>query len=118
MGAGGGWWPPVGAPPSAGWPPRWAGADKHLITRFRQQVGLQPKLAARLVRLDRVWRRLDQGGGLDWGLVAVEAGGPADQAHLVRDFGHFTGMTPTQFQARLRSGQEVKSVQDPVAASA
>ena len=46
-------------------------SHKHLITRFRQQVGLQPKLAARLVRLDRVWRRLDQGGGLDWGLVAV-----------------------------------------------
>jgi AraC-like DNA-binding protein len=92
-------------------------SHKHLITRFRQQVGLQPKLAARLVRLDRVWRRLDQDGGLDWGLVAVEAG-YADQAHLVRDFGHFTGMTPTQFQARLRSGREVKSVQDPVAASA
>jgi AraC-like DNA-binding protein len=92
-------------------------SHKHLITRFRQQVGLQPKLAARLARLDRVWRRLDQGGELDWGLVAVEAG-YADQAHLVRDFGRFTGMTPTQFQARLRSGREVKSVQDAVAASA
>jgi AraC-like DNA-binding protein len=92
-------------------------SHKHLITRFRQQVGLQPKLAARLVRLDRVWRRLDGRGPLDWGRVAVEAG-YADQAHLVRDFGRFTGMTPTQFQARLRSGREVKSVQDPVAVPA
>jgi AraC-like DNA-binding protein len=92
-------------------------SHKHLITRFRQQVGLQPKLAARLVRLDRVWRRLDQGGGLDWGLVAVEAG-YADQAHLVRDFHRFTGMTPTQFAARLHRRREVKSVQDAVTASA
>jgi AraC-like DNA-binding protein len=92
-------------------------SHKHLITRFRRQVGLQPKLVARLVRLDRVWQRLDQDEGLDWGRVAVEAG-YADQAHLVRDFGHFTGMTPTQFQARLGPGREVKSVQDPVATPA
>jgi hypothetical protein len=37
--------------------------------------------------------------------------------HLVRDFGRITGMTPTRFAARLRSGREVKSVQDPAASA-
>jgi AraC-like DNA-binding protein len=75
-------------------------SHKHLITKFKQQVGLGPKTAARLVRFDGVLRRLDQAGGrLDWGLVAAEAG-YADQAHLIRDFRQFTGTTPTEFQTR------------------
>jgi AraC-like DNA-binding protein len=97
-------------------------SHKHLITRFGQQVGLRPKTAARLVRFQRVWRRLDQPSGrLDWGQLAAEVG-YADQAHLIREFRQFTGMTPTQFQARTRppdrDGEgEVNSVQDTLAAA-
>jgi AraC-like DNA-binding protein len=76
-------------------------SHKHLITRFRQQVGLRPKTAARLVRFDAVWRQVDARAPLDWADVARDAG-YADQAHLYRDFRQFTGMTPTQFQARTR----------------
>jgi AraC-like DNA-binding protein len=93
-------------------------SHKHLIARFRRQVGLRPKTAARLVRFNGVWRRLDDRGPLDWGQVAADAG-YADQAHLVRDFRRFTGSTPTEFVARTRPGrggeQEVNSVQDIVA---
>ena len=95
-------------------------SHKHLIARFGQQVGLGPKTAARLVRFDRVWRRLDQARGrLDWGLVAAEVG-YADQAHLVREFRQFTGTTPTGFLARTRAAdaddaQQVNSVQDAAA---
>jgi AraC-like DNA-binding protein len=71
-------------------------SHKQLIKRFRQQVGLRPKTAARLVRFDGVWQRLDGRRPLDWGLVAREAG-YADQAHLVREFRQFTGTTPTTF---------------------
>jgi AraC-like DNA-binding protein len=63
------------------------------------QVGLRPKTAARLVRFDGVWRRLDQRRPLDWGQVAAEVG-YADQAHLIRDFRQFTGTTPTEFLAQ------------------
>jgi AraC-like DNA-binding protein len=78
-------------------------SHRHLIDRFRRQVGLSPKTAARLVRFDGVWRRLDQAGGRpDWGLVAAEAG-YADQAHLVREFRQFTGTTPTGFLAQTRT---------------
>ena len=95
-------------------------SHKHLIVKFRQQVGLRPKTAARLVRLDGVWRRLDQAGGrLDWGQVAREAG-YADQAHLIRDFHQFTGTTPTAFVARTTppggdGERQVNFVQDKVA---
>jgi AraC-like DNA-binding protein len=94
-------------------------SHKHLITRFRQQVGLGPKTAARLVRFDGVWRRLDEHRPLDWGQVAADAG-YADQAHLVREFRQFTGTTPTQFQAQTGpaggdGGQQVNSVQDTAA---
>jgi methylphosphotriester-DNA--protein-cysteine methyltransferase len=56
-------------------------SHKHLIARFRQQVGLTPKTAARLVRLEGVWRGLEQRWPLDWGQLARDAG-YADQAHL------------------------------------
>ena len=74
-------------------------SHKHLIAKFRQQVGLRPKTAARLVRFNGVLGQLDARRRLDWGLVARE-GGYADQAHLIRDFHQFTGTTPTEFVAR------------------
>jgi AraC-like DNA-binding protein len=96
-------------------------SHKHLIARFKRQVGLRPKTAARLVRFERVLGRLDERRPLDWGQVAREVG-YADQAHLIRDFHQFTGATPTEFAARTNppagdGDQEVNSVQDRVAAA-
>jgi transcriptional regulator GlxA family with amidase domain len=96
-------------------------SHRHLIAKFKQQVGLRPKTAARLVRFDGVWRRLDARRPLDWGQVAADAG-YADQAHLICDFRQFTGTTPTDFLAGTRTADrdgedEVKSVQDAVAIS-
>jgi AraC-like DNA-binding protein len=92
-------------------------SHKHLITRFRQQVALTPKTAARLIRFDQVSRRLDGQRTIDWGEVAADTG-YADQAHLIRDFRQFTGTTPTDFLARsLTPSREVNSVQEAVAAA-
>jgi AraC-like DNA-binding protein len=74
-------------------------SHKRLIARFRHQLGLRPKTAARLVRFEGVLGRLDERRGLDWGLLARDTG-YADQAHLIRDFHQFTGTTPTEFAAR------------------
>jgi AraC-like DNA-binding protein len=90
-------------------------SHKHLISTFRRQVGLRPKTVARLVRLDRVWRRLDERRPVRWEQIATDTG-YADQAHLVRDFREFTGMSPTEFQSRMPGGREVNSVQDRAAA--
>jgi len=68
-------------------------SHRHLIARFRQQVGLSPKIAARLIRLDRA-RRAAARPGARWDRVAAETG-YADQSHLIRDFRALTGTSPT-----------------------
>jgi AraC-like DNA-binding protein len=66
-------------------------SHKHLITRFKQQIGVAPHLAARLLRLSTVWRHLND--DQSWARTAAESG-YADQAHLTREFRRFTGTTP------------------------
>lgn len=68
-------------------------SHKHLITRFRQQTGLTPKRAARVIRFERVQRRIAGDPQPDWVRLAAECG-YSDQAHLIRDFGEFAGTTP------------------------
>jgi AraC-like DNA-binding protein len=66
-------------------------SHKHLITRFKQQIGMAPHTAARLLRLSTVWQHIDH--EQSWARIAAESG-YADQAHLIREFRHFTGTTP------------------------
>jgi AraC-like DNA-binding protein len=64
---------------------------KRLWSRFRAQLGLTPKRAARLVRFDHAVHRLVAGD--DVARVAAD-GGYADQSHLHRDVRDLTGLTP------------------------
>ncbi|MEO3792949.1 helix-turn-helix domain-containing protein [Nonomuraea sp. B10E15] len=64
---------------------------KRLWSRFRSQLGLPPKRAAKLVRFDHAAHRLVAGEGA--ARVAADAG-YADQSHLHRDVVAFTGVTP------------------------
>lgn len=74
-------------------------SHKHLITRFKQQIGLPPKTTARLIRLDAVWRRLASRQPARWDAIAADSG-YADQAHLIREFRQFAGASPTALVAR------------------
>lgn len=69
---------------------------QRLWSRFRSQIGLTPKRAARLVRFDHAAHRL--AAGHDPARVAAE-GGYVDQSHLHRDTVAFTGSTPTAVAA-------------------
>jgi AraC-like DNA-binding protein len=70
---------------------------KHVVAHVTRELGLSPKLLARVHRFDRVLRRLQAGGR------AVEAAydaGYFDQAHLHRDFRQFAGAAPGEFLRR------------------
>ena len=78
---------------------------KHLAEKFRDQLGLAPKPAARLLRFNRALALLER--GLDGAEVASRCG-YADQAHFVKEFRRFSGSTPAAF---ARAG-EVRFLQD------
>jgi AraC-like DNA-binding protein len=69
----------------AGW------SRKRLWSRFRAQVGLNPKRAAQLIRFDYAAHRLI--AGRSPASVAAESG-YVDQSHLDRDVTTFAGQTP------------------------
>lgn len=75
-------------------------SQTHLITLFRDQVGLPPKRVARLMRFDRLMRHLKNGGSGSWAELALQFG-YYDQAHLVRDVRRYTGTTPTDARTML-----------------
>ena len=64
---------------------------KRLWSRFRAQLCLPPKRAAKLVRFDHAVHRLV--AGQDAAAVAADTG-YADQSHLHRDVVEFTSLTP------------------------
>jgi AraC-like DNA-binding protein len=73
-------------------------SHKHLITKFKQQIGVTPHVAARSC-LSKVWRHLDD--ERSWAQIA-----------------EFTGTTPGALvTARDENGSEVKVVQDGPGAS-
>lgn len=72
---------------------------RHLAGRFRHQVGLGPKEAARVLRFARAVRRLAAAPSISD--LAAEAG-YADHSHLVREFRALAGCTPSQLAAELR----------------
>jgi AraC-like DNA-binding protein len=65
---------------------------KRLWSRFRAQLGVTPKHAARLVRFDHAAHRLASGERA--ALVAAESG-YVDQSHLHRDAVDLAGFTPS-----------------------
>lgn len=84
--------------------------ERHLANRFRQEIGLTPKLASRVIRFHRARHVLQsrhaakRRGDIAW---AAAVCGYADQSHLVRDFRTFAELPPSRW---LR--QEFANVQD------
>jgi AraC-like DNA-binding protein len=79
-------------------------SERHLAARFRVEIGLTPKAAARVIRFDRARRMIPSTDGATVAAVC----GYADQSHLVRDFVAFTGLAPGAWLAA-----EVGNLQAP-----
>lgn len=71
---------------------------KHLAARFREEIGMGPKIIARIARFNRAQAMAAAGAGDGWADIAV-ACGYADQAHLVREFAALAGTTPGAWRA-------------------
>jgi AraC-like DNA-binding protein len=63
--------------------------------RFMQQVGVSPKLFARIARFEAALDRMARSPRGSWTEVAHRFG-YCDQMHMVHDFSRFTGETPTR----------------------
>jgi AraC-like DNA-binding protein len=72
---------------------------RHLISRFREHVGVTPKLLARILRFERVVSLVDARTEMGWAEIA-QVCGYYDQAHMIRDFNQFAGGPPSEFARR------------------
>ena len=79
-------------------------SHRRLIARFREQIGLTPKAAARVLRFDAAVAALGSERADGLADVAFRCG-YYDQAHLNRDFRELAGTTPGAFlRARSEAG--------------
>jgi AraC-like DNA-binding protein len=81
-------------------------SHRRLIARYRDAVGLPPKLVARIVRFERLAALLASDPATDWAVAALRCGF-FDQAHMAREVRELADITPTELRA-----QTVNSVQD------
>ncbi|MCF2530805.1 AraC family transcriptional regulator [Yinghuangia soli] len=70
---------------------------RYLADRFRGELGLSPKTFARVLRFAHAHSLATARSPLPWADLAT-ASGYADQAHLVRDWREFTGLSPTAWR--------------------
>lgn len=72
---------------------------QHLVTLFKDELGLAPKLIGRMLRFNHATALLEAGTEPDMAAVALTAG-YYDQAHMNRDFRAFAGGSPGDFLRR------------------
>jgi AraC-like DNA-binding protein len=78
---------------------------KRIVVRFREEVGLAPKAAARLIRFERARESAERAEARDWARIALECG-YYDQSHLINDFRAVTGRSPETFFQDAQAGAD------------
>jgi len=70
--------------------------ERRFRDRFLSEVGMAPKLFARVQRFQAVIGAVHAIGEVDWADVAADCG-YFDQAHFIHDFRAFSGFTPVEY---------------------
>jgi AraC-like DNA-binding protein len=84
-------------------------SNKLLISRFKEHVGLSPKVYARVLRFRRIVERVRDQAEVDWADIACEHG-YFDQPHFTHEFREFAGCTPRDYlRLRTPDGESVVS---------
>jgi AraC-like DNA-binding protein len=86
-------------------------SQRRFIELFARDVGLTPKLFARVQRFQYAVASLRGKAKIDWAEFAIELG-YFDQSHLIGEFVEFSGLSPSQYVLNLdrleRMGVHVK----------
>ena len=75
---------------------QWGTSDRNLQRKFKESVGVSPKLFQRISRFQSVVKTCLLENRKDYLTVALRHG-YYDQSHFIKDFQHFTGEAPSRF---------------------
>jgi len=71
-------------------------SPRRFIELFNDKVGMTPKVFCRVRRFQRALPEIQRRRNLKWAELAPD-GGYYDQAHFIRDFKEFCGLTPADY---------------------
>lgn len=71
-------------------------SERQLERKFKQQVGLSPKMLSRIVRFQKILRMTQASKNMTLVEAAVSCG-YYDQSHFIRDFTKFSGDSPLKY---------------------
>lgn len=74
-------------------------SQRHLQKTFLQKVGLTQKQFIKMLRFQKLLKRMDDGGKAHFTRLAYEHD-YFDQSHFIREFKAFTGVPPSEFAMR------------------
>jgi AraC-like DNA-binding protein len=80
-------------------------SQRRLIAVFKREIGMTPRLFARVRRFQRVLAMIRCATAPPWPAVALDCG-YFDQSHLIRDFVEFSGLSPSEYCSRQRAFTE------------
>jgi AraC-like DNA-binding protein len=89
-------------------------SQKHVIHLLKTYTGFSPKYLQRVHRLQQVVNEIQKNKAhIDWFSI-IHRCGYFDQAHLIKDFAHFTGLKPTEYLISQLSLDENKLVPEMI----
>lgn len=83
-------------------------SERSLERKFKEHVGLSPKLFGRICRFQASLRQLQRQSYEKLSDIAFD-GDYSDQSHFIRNFKEFAGISPYQFQKQLNAVASLSS---------